>query len=109
MPYRTVFNSTDRRQKVLKKENTFCSTNRNGILTIQSGFFALDSTKQLYRNTERDLLKQNVWIHDSLCASVCVRVHDIEDAIAEDVQMSEQCVMSNLALSFHGTMWWRCD
>lgn len=36
---------------------------------------------------------------------LCVCVHTNEDAIAEDVQMSEQRVMSKLALSFHGFMW----
>lgn len=44
-----------------------------------------------------------------MCESMIVCVHAIEDTVAEDVQMSEQCVMSKLALSYHGSMWWWCD
>lgn len=45
--------------------------------------------------------------HVSLCPCVCVHVN--EDTIADEIQMSEQHVMSKMALSFHGIMLRRCD
>lgn len=48
--------------------------------------------------SERKLVCVTVYV------PLCVCVHANEEAIAE-VQMSEQHVMSKLALSFHGFMW----